>query len=166
MRVLLQRVSRASVSVEGAVVGSIGPGLTVFVGVAEGDTSEEVVFLAQKMVGLRIFGGENGKFDLCALDVNAELLLISQFTLFADTKKGRRPSFIGAAESAVASETFNYFTGQCVASGLKVATGVFGQHMVIELINDGPVSIWLDTRDYSPEQIKQHLKLASSGTGS
>ena len=147
MKALLQRVTAASVSVAGEVVGSIGQGLVVFVGVASGDTEKDVQYLAEKTTGLRIFGDEEGKLNLSVLDINGELLLVSQFTLLADTRKGRRPSFIEAAPPAQAEELFGQFVEQVRASGLKVATGRFQQYMQVEIHNDGPVTIMLDSRD-------------------
>ncbi|UCB43851.1 MAG: D-tyrosyl-tRNA(Tyr) deacylase [Dehalococcoidales bacterium] len=147
MKALLQRVSHASVSVGGKVVGSIGRGLVLFVGVAAGDTEEDVEYLVQKMVGLRIFSDEEGKFNLSALDVKGELLLVSQFTLLASTRKGRRPSFTDAAPPDLAEELFQQYVEQSSAAGLRVATGRFQQSMQVEIHNDGPVTIMLDSRD-------------------
>ena len=147
MKALLQRVSEASVSVAGEVVGTIGQGLVIFVGVANGDTEKDVQYLAQKTVNLRIFADEEGKFNLSALDTKGELLLVSQFTLLADTKKGRRPSFVEAALPERAEELFNYFVGQTRTTGLKVETGRFQEYMHVEIHNDGPVTILLDSRE-------------------
>ncbi len=147
MKVLLQRVTGASVSVAGEVVGRVGWGLVVFVGVANGDTEKDAQYLVQKMVNLRIFSDEEGKFNLSALDIKGELLLVSQFTLLADTRKGRRPSFVEAASPAQAEELFNHFVEQASATGLKVETGRFQQYMQVEIHNDGPVTILLDSRD-------------------
>jgi D-tyrosyl-tRNA(Tyr) deacylase len=147
VKVLLQRVTRASVSVGGEVVGSIGPGLVVFVGVASGDTEKDGRYLAQKTVNLRIFADEAGKFNLSALDVGAELLVVSQFTLLADTRKGRRPSFIDAAPPDEAERLFRYFVEQSRATGLKVETGRFQTYMQVEIHNDGPVTIMLDSAE-------------------
>lgn len=147
MKALLQRVSRASVSVGGEVVGRIGRGLVVFVGVADGDTGEDVRYLVQKVVDLRIFTDEDGKFNLSAMDIRGELLLISQFTLLASTRKGRRPSFTDAAPPDHAEELFQQYVEQSSATGLRVATGRFQQSMQVEIHNDGPVTIMLDSRD-------------------
>ena len=147
MKALLQRVTRASVSVGSEVVGSIGRGLVVFVGVADGDTEEDAQYLAQKTVGLRIFSDEAGRFNLSALDIRGELLVVSQFTLLANTRKGRRPSFTEAAPPPQAEELFQRFVEQAAATGLKVATGRFQQHMQVEIHNDGPVTILLDSRE-------------------
>ncbi|MFC1937035.1 D-aminoacyl-tRNA deacylase [Chloroflexota bacterium] len=147
MKALLQRVKRASVSVAGEMVGSIGPGLVVFVGVANGDTVKDAQYLAEKTVNLRIFADEAGKFNLSVLDVSGGLLVISQFTLLADTRKGRRPNFIEAAPPAQAEELFERFAEQVRASGLQVETGRFQQYMQVEIHNDGPVTILLDSTD-------------------
>ena len=147
MKALLQRVSRASVSIDDKEVGRIGKGLVVFLGVAGGDTAKDAQYLAQKIAGLRIFSDEEGKFNLSALDIKGELLLVSQFTLLADTRKGRRPSFGGAAPPAQAEQLFNYFVEQARATGLKVETGRFQQYMQVEIHNDGPVTIMLDSRE-------------------
>ena len=145
MKVLLQRVTGASVSVAGEVVGRIGRGLVVFIGVAKGDTEKDAQFLAQKTTNLRIFADEESKFNLSARDIKGELLLISQFTLLADTGKGRRPSFVEAAPPARAEELFKHFVERSSATGLKVETGRFQQHMQVEIYNDGPVTILLDS---------------------
>ena len=145
MKALLQRVTRASVSIDNEEVGRIGQGLVVFLGVANGDTEKDAQYLAQKIVNLRIFADEEGKFNLSALDINAELLLVSQFTLLADTRKGRRPSFVEAAPPAQAEELFDYFVEQTRTTGLKVATGRFQAYMQVEIRNDGPVTIMLDS---------------------
>lgn len=147
MKALLQRVTGASVSVDGEVVGRIGRGLVIFVGVADGDTDKDAQYLAQKAASLRIFSDEESKFNLSALDINGELLVVSQFTLLADTKKGRRPSFIEAAPPAQAEELFERFVAQARATGLKVETGRFQQYMQVEIHNDGPVTILLDSRE-------------------
>jgi len=147
VKALLQRVSGASVSVDNEVVGRIGGGLVVFVGVADGDTERDAQYLAQKTVSLRIFSDEEGRFNLSALDIKGELLVVSQFTLLADTRKGRRPSFVEAAPPAQAEKLFEQFVEQVVASGLRVETGRFQQYMQVEIHNDGPVTILLDSRD-------------------
>ncbi len=146
MKALLQRVTRASVSVTSEVVGRIGRGLVVFVGVASGDTEKDAQYLAQKTVSLRIFSDEEGRFNLSALDIKGELLVVSQFTLLADTRKGRRPSFIEAAPPAQAEEILKHFIGQARATGLRVETGRFQQYMQVEIHNDGPVTILLDSK--------------------
>ena len=147
MKALLQRVTRASVSIDNEEVGRIGQGLVVFLGVASGDTEKDAQYLAQKIVNLRIFADKEGKFNLSALDINAELLLVSQFTLLADTRKGRRPSFVEAAPPVQAEELFEYFVEQTRATGLKVETGRFQAYMQVEIHNDGPVTIMLDSSE-------------------
>jgi len=146
VKALLQRVTRASVSVGGEVVGRIGRGLVVFVGVASGDTEKDAQYLAQKTVSLRIFSDEEGRFNLSALDIKGELLVVSQFTLLADTRKGRRPSFVEAAPPVQAEEIFERFVEQARATGLRVETGRFQQYMQVEIHNDGPVTILLDSK--------------------
>jgi len=146
VKALLQRVTRASVSIGSEVVGRIGRGLVVFVGVATGDTEKDAQYLAQKTATLRIFSDEAGRFNLSALDIKSELLVVSQFTLLAYTRKGRRPSFIEAAPPAQAEEIFERFVEQARATGLKVETGRFQQYMQVEIHNDGPVTILLDSK--------------------
>jgi len=147
VKALLQRVTEASVSVAGEVVGRIGEGLVVFVGVADGDAQKDAQFLAQRTVNLRIFSDKEGRFNLSVLDIKGELLVVSQFTLLADTRKGRRPSFIEAAPPAQAEQLFEQFVQQVRTTGLKVETGRFQQHMRVEIHNDGPVTILLDSKD-------------------
>jgi D-tyrosyl-tRNA(Tyr) deacylase len=147
VKALLQRVTSASVSIEGEVVGSIGRGLVVFVGVAEGDEPKDADYLVQKLINLRIFADKEKKFNLSALDIKAELLLVSQFTLLADARKGRRPSFTEAAPPQLAEELFEHFVKEAKGSGLRVQTGRFQQYMQVEIHNDGPVTIMLDSRD-------------------
>jgi len=146
VKALLQRVSAASVSVAGEVVGRIGRGVVVLVGVASGDTEKDARYLAQRTVNLRIFSDQAGKFNLSALDIGGELLVVSQFTLLADTRKGRRPSFTDAAPPAQAEELFEVFVGEARTTGLRVETGRFQQYMQVEIHNDGPVTILLDSR--------------------
>jgi D-tyrosyl-tRNA(Tyr) deacylase len=146
MKALVQRVSRASVSVNDRVVGKIGSGLVVFLGVAQGDSKEDATYLANKLVNLRIFADESSKFSLSALDTNGEILIVSQFTLLADTRKGRRPDFTQAAPPDVAKELYEFFVEQVRTSGLKVETGVFQEHMLVEIHNDGPVTILLESK--------------------
>ncbi|HEX77079.1 MAG TPA: D-tyrosyl-tRNA(Tyr) deacylase [Dehalococcoidia bacterium] len=147
MRALLQRVAKASVTVGGQVVGEIGRGLVILVGVAADDTERDADLLAEKAINLRIFPDENDKLNLSALDIGGELLIISQFTLLADTRKGRRPSFTGAAPPELAQTLFQRFLATARGSGLRVETGRFQQYMQVEIHNDGPVTIMLDTRD-------------------
>ena len=146
MKALLQRVTGASVSVDSEVVGRIGQGIVVFVGVARGDTEKDAQYLVQKTVNLRLFSDEGGKFNLSALDTKGELLVVSQFTLLADTRKGRRPSFTEAALPPQAEVLFEQFVEQARATGLKVETGRFQQYMQVEIRNDGPVTILLNSK--------------------
>ena len=146
MKALLQRVTSASVSVSGEVVGEIGRGLVVLLGVARNDTERDAEYLVEKAVNLRIFPDEAGKFNRSALDINGELLIVSQFTLLADARKGRRPSFTDAAPPDQAQRLFDYFVAQARDTGLKIATGQFQQHMLVEIHNDGPVTIMLDSK--------------------
>ncbi len=147
MKALLQRVTRASVTVGNEEVGKIGRGLVVFLGVAGGDAEKDADYLAQKVANLRIFADSQGKFNLSALDVQAELLIVSQFTLLADTRKGRRPSFIAAAPPEEADKLIDHFVAQARATGLNVATGRFQAYMQVEIHNDGPVTIMLDSSE-------------------
>src|SRR6266487_6355380 len=148
MRALLQRVSRASVTVEGQVVGQIGQGLLVLLGIGQQDSELQVKTLADKIVYLRIFGDDEGKMNRSLLDIGGEVLVISQFTLYADTRRGRRPSFTNAAPPTVAEPLCERFMDVVAAYGLKVVGGVFGAHMDVELLNDGPVTIWLDSEEW------------------
>src|SRR5438132_4212298 len=138
MRALLQRVSRASVTVEGQVVGQIGQGLLVFLGVGRDDSELQVKTLVDKIVYLRIFGDDEGKMNRSLLDIGGEVLVISQFTLYADTRRGRRPSFTDAAPPAVAEPLVERFQEAIAAHGIKVAGGIFGAYMEVELLNNGP----------------------------
>ena len=151
VKALVQRVSKASVSVAGEVVGQIGQGLVVFLGISRGDTERDAQYLAEKTVSLRIFSDSEGRFNLSALDTWGELLVVSQFTLLADTKKGRRPSFTDAAPPEKAEILFERFLSHIRSSGLKVASGRFQQHMLVEIHNDGPVTIMLDSKEKYPE---------------
>jgi len=145
MRALLQRVSRASVTVDGKVVGKIGRGLLVLLGVGVGNGEAQVKFLADKIVHLRIFGDDEGKMNRSLLDTGGEVLVVSQFTLYADMRRGRRPSFTNAAPPSIAEPLVERFKDAIAAYGLTVADGVFGAYMEVELLNDGPVTIWLDS---------------------
>jgi len=146
MKAVLQRVSRGSVSVNGEIAGEIGPGLVVLLGVAAGDTENDARLLADKIINMRIFSDSDGRFNLSLLDTGGELLAVSQFTLLADTRKGRRPSFILAAPPDEAERLFNIFVDMARESSVKTATGRFQAHMMVEIINDGPVTIYLDSR--------------------
>jgi D-aminoacyl-tRNA deacylase len=144
MRVVLQRVSRATVSVDGEVVSSVNLGYVLLVGVGRGDEASQVERLANKIVGLRLFRDGDGKTNLSIADVGGEALVVSQFTLYADTRKGRRPSFVYAADPTEAAELVEAFAGALEARGLKVGRGVFGAEMEVNLVNDGPFTMWLD----------------------
>jgi D-tyrosyl-tRNA(Tyr) deacylase len=144
MRVLIQRVSKASVTVDDKVISQIGKGLVVLLGVGHGDGEDQVAFLAEKTANLRIFEDEQGKTNLSILDLKGEALVVSQFTLYADTRKGRRPSFIDAALPEVAEPLVNRFAEFLRARGVPTQTGQFGAHMLVEIHNDGPVTIWLE----------------------
>jgi D-aminoacyl-tRNA deacylase len=145
MRALLQRVSRASVTVDEQVVGQIGQGLLVLLGVGRDDSEVQVKALADKIVYLRIFGDDEGKMNRSLLDIGGEVLVVSQFTLYADTRRGRRPSFTDAAPPSIAEPLVERFKDAIAAYGLTVADGIFGAYMQVELLNDGPVTIWLDS---------------------
>ena len=147
MRALVQRVSGASVSIEDEVVGRIGAGLVVLVGISSTDTEEDSRYIADKVVNLRIFADQAGRFDRSALDTGAELLVISQFTLYGDTRKGRRPSFTGAAPPDRAEALFDRTVELFGESGLTVETGRFQAHMMVSINNDGPVTIMIDSAD-------------------
>ena len=147
MKALVQRVREASVTVDGKVVGKIAGGLVVFVGVDRNDAQQDMEYLVDKVVNLRIFSDEKSKFNISAAEINADLLIVSQFTLIADTRKGRRPSFIDAAPPETAESLFNLFVDRARGSGLKVETGRFQEHMLVNIDNDGPVTILLDSRD-------------------
>ena len=144
MRAVVQRVSRGSVSVEGEVVGAIGQGVVVLVGVTHGDTEEQAEWLARKITGLRIFEDDVGKLNAGLLDVDGAALVISQFTLYADARKGRRPSFTDAARPEVAEPLVEHLSQTLRDHGVPVETGVFGAHMLVEIHNDGPVTILLE----------------------
>jgi D-tyrosyl-tRNA(Tyr) deacylase len=145
MRAVIQRVSRAQVRVSGQSTGSIGAGLLVLLGVGRGDTSQEADYLLDKIVHLRIFEDAQGKMNLSLLEVGGELLVISQFTLYADCRKGRRPSFTDASPPDDAQKLYDYFVSAARTRGIKVATGVFQAEMEVELVNFGPVTILLDS---------------------
>ena len=144
MRVVLQRVSRAEVRVEGRAVGSIGRGFLLLVGITHSDTDATLAWMAEKVAGLRLFGDAEGKMNLALADVGGALLVVSQFTLYGDASKGRRPSFIDAASPEVAQPLYEKFVALFRAAGLTVATGEFGAMMDVDLVNDGPVTLWLE----------------------
>lgn len=147
MRALVQRVSRASVTIDGRVHGAIDKGFLVLLGITEGDTEADARYLADKCVGLRVFTDENDKMNRSLADVGGGLLVVSQFTLYGDCSHGRRPSFIAAARPDTAIPLYECFVARCRESGLPVETGEFGAHMEVELLNDGPVTLWMDTAE-------------------
>jgi D-tyrosyl-tRNA(Tyr) deacylase len=146
MRAVLQRVSRASVEVDASAVGQIERGWLILLGVAHEDTRSDAQWLSEKVLNLRGFEDDQGKMNLSVVDLKGSILVVSQFTLLADCRSGRRPSFTAAAKPAVAEELYLFFTELMKRSGLPVATGVFGAMMKVELINDGPVTFLLDSR--------------------
>jgi D-tyrosyl-tRNA(Tyr) deacylase len=146
MRAIIQRVSGAQVSVDGIVKGRIGKGLVVLAGVDRGDTDTDLEFIKKKLLNLRIFSDENGKFNLSLLDICGEILLVSQFTLFGDCRKGNRPSFSRAASPENAEALFLRLKDMVESTGVPTASGVFGAHMQVSIFNDGPVTLILDSR--------------------
>ncbi|MBX3265141.1 MAG: D-tyrosyl-tRNA(Tyr) deacylase [Acidobacteria bacterium] len=152
MRALIQRVSEAQVTVGDAIVGRIGEGLLVLLGVGKEDRELEADILVEKIVNLRIFDDDAGKMNLSTLDVEGEVLVVSQFTLFADSRRGRRPSYIGAAAPEEANRLYEYFMDRLKSSGISVQAGRFQAMMNVELVNSGPVTIWLDTDDFKKEK--------------
>jgi D-tyrosyl-tRNA(Tyr) deacylase len=147
LRVVLQRVKEAKVTVEGKVVGQIGKGLVLLVGAKTGDTEKDVEYLADKCVNLRIFEDEEQKMNLSALDVKGEVLVVSQFTLYGDTRKGRRPSFTDALEPKEAEKLYQKFIDRIKTTGLKTESGIFGAKMLVEISNWGPVTFILENRE-------------------
>jgi len=146
MKALVQRVTGASVSVSGSVVGKIGQGLVVLLGIARADSEEDARYLANKIVNLRIFAHQASEIALSALEIEGEILVVSQFTLLAELRKGRRPSFSEAAPPDKAKELYQFFIEQVRSTGLKVETGVFQEHMLVEIHNDGPVTLMLESK--------------------
>lgn len=146
MRALIQRVTKASVSVDGEMTGKIGRGLVILLGIKTGDTDEDARFLAEKCANLRIFADAESKFNLSCLDVKGEALVVSQFTLYGDTRKGRRPSFIEAAVPEISEPLYEKFMEFLQQLGVKVESGVFGAMMQVEIHNDGPVSILVESK--------------------
>ena len=145
MRIVIQRVSRAKVSVESEIVGEIGRGILVLLGVADGDSEKDAVYLLEKTINLRIFEDADSKMNLSLLDIKGELLVVSQFTLYGDARKGRRPSFIKAAAPVEANRLYEFFVTEARKQIAKVETGKFQAMMDVELVNDGPVTILLDS---------------------
>lgn len=152
MRALIQRVSGASVTVDGEKVGKIGRGLLVLLGVGKKDSEIEADLLADKIANLRIFDDDAGKMNFSVLDVQGEVLVVSQFTLFADPRRGRRPSYIGAAPPEEANRLYEYFMERLRSTGIKVEAGRFQAMMDVDLVNNGPVTIWLDTEEFKKEK--------------
>ena len=147
MRALLQRVTRAEVRVDGEVVGACGIGLAILLGVGPEDTDEVAMSLARRAVGLRIFRDDDERTNRSLVDVGGEALVVSQFTLYADTRRGRRPGFTGGAPPDTAERLYGVFVQALRAEGVDVATGRFGREMAVELVNDGPFTLWLDSAD-------------------
>jgi len=154
MKAIIQRVDRASVYVEDRLNASIGTGFVILLGVETGDTQRDADYLAEKCCGLRIFEDENDRMNLSLAEVGGEILAVSNFTLCADCRKGKRPSFINAMRPNEANELYEYFVRACRDRGLQVGTGVFRTHMKIELVNNGPVTIVMDTREMLGERTK------------
>lgn len=144
MKLVIQRVSEAKVEVENKIVGKIGKGFLVLFGAKEGDTKEQADFLVKKLYNLRVFKDENDKMNLSINDIDGELLIVSQFTLYADCQKGNRPSFTNAAKPDIANELYEYFIEECKKMVKKVEKGIFGADMKVSLLNDGPVTIILE----------------------
>lgn len=144
MKIVVQRVKNAQVEVENKIVGKINEGFLVLLGVTHNDTKEQADYLVKKLCNLRVFKDENDKMNLALKDVNGELLIVSQFTLYADCTSGNRPSFVNAATPQVAEELYEYFCKQCAANDIKVEKGIFGADMKVTLLNDGPVTIILE----------------------
>lgn len=147
MRALIQRVKHASVTINSQITGKINNGLLIFLGVGEDDTERQVQYLVEKCTGLRIFTDEQDKMNLSVKDIKGDILIVSQFTLYGDCKKGKRPSFVRAARPETAIPLYESFIAHCKNTGLNIQTGEFGADMQIELVNDGPVTIWLDTEE-------------------
>ena len=147
MRLLIQRVNHASVKVDGEVIGNIGKGFLVLVGIGQNDTREVADKYMKKMLGLRIFEDENEKLNLSLMDIKGEILSISQFTLYANCKKGRRPSFLDAAKPEISKPLYEYFNKALENAGVHIETGIFGAMMKVSLINDGPTTIILDSKE-------------------
>lgn len=145
MRAVVQRVSEACVTVEGETVGQIGPGLMVLLGVADGDTEAEARWMADKLAGLRIFEDNDGKMNRSLLDTGGAMLVVSQFTLLGDTRKGKRPSFVGAAAPEIANELYEKFVALVAEAGIGVATGRFRTEMRVALVNEGPVTLIVES---------------------
>ena len=147
MRMVIQRVTEASVTVDGKIIGSIGKGIAVLLGVAKGDTEQDADFLAQKLINLRMFEDDAGKMNLSAQDVGGEILVVSQFTLIADCRRGRRPGFSYAAPPEEADRLYQYFVAQLRGAGMRVETGQFQAMMLVKIFNDGPVTFVVESQE-------------------
>jgi len=147
MKTVIQRAIRASVKMDDCIVGEIGPGFVIFLGIQQGDTEEDARYLSEKIIHLRVFSDSVGKFNLSALDTHADFLVVSQFTLLADSRKGHRPDFTNAAPPAEAQRLYEYFLIQLKSSGLRVEQGQFQKKMLVEIYNNGPVTIILESKD-------------------
>lgn len=145
MRAVIQRVNSGSVTVDGNIVGSIGKGFVVLLGISEKDTAEDVVYMTDKIVNLRIFEDEDEKMNLSLQDIKGELLVVSQFTLYGDCRKGRRPNFMSAARPEKAEQLYNEFVNKCRGMGVKTETGIFQAYMKVNIENDGPVTVIVDS---------------------
>lgn len=152
MRALLQRVKQGKVEIEGNLQGKCEKGYVLLLGIKDGDTEKECDYLADKVLGLRVFEDEEGKLNKSILDIGGQMLVVSQFTLYADCKKGRRPSFIGAARPETAIPLYERFVERIRAAGIPTETGRFGADMLVTIENDGPVTIWLDTEEIMPRK--------------
>ncbi len=146
MKALIQRVNKASVSIDNKLAGQIGRGLVVFIGVERDDSEEDAHYLAYKIKDLRIFPRGQSEFDISVSEISGEILVISQFTLLANLRKGRRPSFVDAAPPDKAQLLYDYFVNQIRSTGLKTETGIFQEHMLVHIDNDGPFTLWMDSR--------------------
>ena len=146
MRAVVQRVAEANVKVKGNVVGEISKGLLVFLGVGEDDSEKDLEYMVDKVHGLRIFEDENNKMNLSVMDIGGELLVVSQFTLYGDVRKGKRPSFTSSAYPELAEEIYEQFIEKCREKGIRTEKGVFGAHMEVSILNDGPVTILIDSK--------------------
>lgn len=147
MRAVVQRVESASVRVDERVVGAIDGGFLILLGITHDDGEDEAAYLARKIAGLRVFEDDAGKMNLALADVGGAVLVVSQFTLYGDVRKGRRPSFVDAARPNAANPLYERFCALLEEQGISVARGVFGAHMQVQLVNDGPVTLWIDTAD-------------------
>jgi len=146
MKALIQRVNKASVSVKSKLIGQIGRAIVVFIGAERDDSEKDARYLANKITGLRIFPRGQSEFDISISEINGEILIISQFTLLANLRKGRRPSFVNAAPPDEAQLLYDFFVSQIRSTGLKTETGIFQEHMLVHIDNDGPFTLWMDSR--------------------